>query len=59
MPKINADWHRLHPMPKNPTDRERMVWHLAHARECGCRAIPDALRRVMDERGIVPETRAP
>ena len=58
MPVINAAWHNRHPMPKNPTERERMAWHLAHARECACRAIPDALRRAMDEQGIVVETRA-
>ncbi|MFN0115185.1 MAG: hypothetical protein ACKVPY_10955 [Paracoccaceae bacterium] len=58
MPPINADWHRRYPMPKNPTERERLVWHIAHARECACRAIPESLLRLMTERGIVQETRA-
>lgn len=41
---MNADWHRKHPMPKNPTKEERIFWHLEHARECGCRDMPPSLR---------------
>jgi hypothetical protein len=37
---INASWHREHPMPKHPTDEERLAWHREHARECGCRTPP-------------------
>jgi hypothetical protein len=29
MGKINATWHRAHPMPKNPTVDQRIEWHLA------------------------------
>ncbi len=36
---INADWHRAHPMPKNPTERQRAEWHRAHAQACRCRAV--------------------
>lgn len=57
MGTINAAWHRTHPMPKNPTENERLAWHLAHARACACRAIPESLRKLMAERGIVAETR--
>ena len=39
----NATWHAKHPMPKNPTKRGRVEWHLAHAKECGCRPIPTSL----------------
>ncbi|MGZ8649669.1 MAG: hypothetical protein ACXW08_13755 [Solirubrobacteraceae bacterium] len=37
---INADWHNAHRMPKNPTFEQRLEWHRAHARECGCRKPP-------------------
>ncbi|MGE0159277.1 MAG: hypothetical protein AB7T31_07670 [Gemmatimonadales bacterium] len=37
--KINAEWHRAHRMPKNPTPKQRLEWHLAHARACSCRAL--------------------
>ena len=38
--KINAFWHQKHPMPKNPALEQRVDWHLAHAKACGCRNIP-------------------
>jgi len=39
-PRTNAEWHQKNPMPKNPTNRERVEWHLEHAKNCGCRPIP-------------------
>jgi hypothetical protein len=27
-------------MPKRPTLAQRVDWHLAHAKACGCREIP-------------------
>lgn len=41
--RINAAWHERNPMPKNPTEKERVEWHLAHAKECGCRPAPASL----------------
>ena len=32
----------------------RIEWHLAHARACGCREIPESVKRAMHERGLVP-----
>ena len=52
MGKINAAWHRAHPMPKNPTLDQRIEWHLAHAKACGCRKIAGKLRDEMVKRGI-------
>jgi hypothetical protein len=52
MSKINAAWHRAHPMPRNPTLDQRIEWHLAHARACGCRAIEGKLLIEMKRRGI-------
>ena len=37
--KINAEWHVAHRMPKNPTPRQRLEWHLAHAKACSCRPL--------------------
>lgn len=34
---LNAEWHRAHPMPKNPTFEQRVAWHREHAEVCGCR----------------------
>jgi hypothetical protein len=34
---INATWHKRHPMPPRATPEQRLRWHLAHAKTCGCR----------------------
>jgi hypothetical protein len=47
---INAEWHRQHPMPKNPTIEQRIVWHLAHQEHCACRPIPANLKEQMKAR---------
>jgi len=41
---LNAKWHADHVMPRNPTMDDRIRWHLAHARACGCRAMPESVR---------------
>ncbi|HEY3355683.1 MAG TPA: hypothetical protein VGQ83_20695 [Polyangia bacterium] len=45
---INAEWHARHPMPKNPTLAQRIVWHQAHAKHCACRPIPAKLLALME-----------
>ena len=52
MGKVNAIWHRAHPMPKNPTIAQRIEWHLAHATACGCRAIHGKVLEDLKRRGI-------
>ena len=52
MARINADWHRANPMPANAKPDQRLAWHLAHAKACACRAIPDGVRKLMIERGV-------
>lgn len=34
---INADWHKAHKMPKNPTHNQRLLWHREHLKYCACR----------------------
>ena len=41
---INAEWHRKHPMPPRASMAQRMRWHVAHAKHCGCRPIPATVR---------------
>lgn len=56
MGKINAEWHRAHPMPRNPTERQRAEWHYEHARHCGCRAITPSIAALLQAHGFdVPE----
>jgi hypothetical protein len=42
--KINKEWHLAHPMPKNPTEEQRLDWHIEHAKHCHCREIPPSLK---------------
>ncbi|HEY4674383.1 MAG TPA: hypothetical protein VIH03_09470 [Nitrososphaerales archaeon] len=48
--KINEKWHNANPMPKNPTIERRIRWHLEHAKNCGCRPIPDKLQEEIKKR---------
>jgi uncharacterized protein YdhG (YjbR/CyaY superfamily) len=41
--KLNAVWHRRNRMPGRASLYQRAVWHLAHARACGCRPIPKSV----------------
>ncbi|HEU4385974.1 MAG TPA: YdeI/OmpD-associated family protein [Anaeromyxobacteraceae bacterium] len=46
-PRLNAAWHESHPMPSHPTTEQRLAWHLAHEKNCGCRPMPARLRAMM------------
>lgn len=48
--KINKVWHGQNRMPKNASDKERIQWHVDHARECGCRDIPPKIKTALAER---------
>lgn len=50
VPRLNAEWHRAHLMPKNPTTEERLTWHQAHEAHCGCRPMPEGLRALLVSR---------
>lgn len=41
---LNAAWHRAHPMPPRPTPAQRLKWHEAHAKHCGCRPFNADMR---------------
>jgi hypothetical protein len=49
-PRLNADWHRAHPMPKRATLDQRITWHLEHVEACGCRPAPASITRAIEER---------
>jgi hypothetical protein len=34
---INAVWHKANLMPKNPTEEQRITWHIEHLKYCDCR----------------------
>jgi len=48
---MNASWHRRHVMPARPSLEQRVRWHLAHAKACGCREIPRTIAAEIKRRG--------
>ena len=50
--KLNREWHLAHPMPKNPSFKQRVKWHLEHQKHCQCREIPIKLKNEMKKRNI-------
>jgi len=40
---MNREWHQKNPIPKKPTLVQRVNWHLAHSKACGCREIPKSV----------------
>ena len=45
--RLNKEWHLAHLMPKNPSIKDRIEWHLEHTKNCGCREIPEKLKEEM------------
>lgn len=54
---LNAGWHKKHVMPMGSTLDQRVKWHVAHAKACGCRAIPPTVLVELRRRGEKPPTR--
>ncbi len=50
--KANKEWHLTLPMPKNPTLEQRISWHLEHAIQFTCRAIPEKLKEEMERKKL-------
>lgn len=50
-PLINAKWHNQHVMPMGSTLSQRVDWHVAHAKACGCREIPPTVLKELRRRG--------
>lgn len=44
---INARWHEAHRMPRGAKLAERVLWHAAHAKACGCREMPASIRAAL------------
>jgi hypothetical protein len=47
---LNKQWHQAHPMPKNPALEQRIAWHVAHEEHCGCRKMPESIRKEIKKR---------
>ncbi len=59
MTQINREWHADHKMPANPSEDQRIAWHIEHARNCGCRKIEGGVAALFRKRGIpIPKLRS-
>ena len=54
---INADWHRRYPMLMGSTLSQRVQWHVAHAKACGCRPVPPTVLKELRRLGRKPPQR--
>jgi hypothetical protein len=50
---INKEWHEKNKMPKNPSEEQRIKWHIAHAKNCSCRQPSAKLLGQMKKMGFV------
>jgi hypothetical protein len=50
--KINREWHLAHKLPRNASLEEKLEWHAAHAINCGCREMPQSIRKELELRGL-------
>jgi DNA-3-methyladenine glycosylase I len=48
---VNTAWHAANPLPRGATDAERLRWHQAHEKACGCRPAPASLRDRLEGNG--------
>ncbi len=55
-PRLNAEWHKAHRMPKNATFDQRVEWHITHTQHCACRTPTGAVLDELKKRGIIKES---
>lgn len=53
MTKLNAEWHKAHKMPKDPTLEEKVQWHAEHTKHCACRKPGGAMLEELKKRGLL------
>lgn len=52
---INAEWHKANRMPPKASLDQRVQWHLAHLKACGCRTdLPATIVAELKRQGIKP-----
>lgn len=54
---LNRAWHAEHRLGPSASLEKRIAWHLEHAKVCGCREMPESIKKALAERGITPPPR--
>ncbi len=49
---INTSWHEKHRMPQNPSLTQRINWHIAHAKHCACRPMPQSVISALESKNL-------
>ena len=53
---MNKQWHTEHRLPHGASLEERIDWHVAHAKACGCRPIaPEISLAISSRRSSKPD----
>jgi hypothetical protein len=52
MNNASRQWHLTHKMPVKPSLEERIAWHVEHAWNCDCRAMPERILKEVQKRKI-------
>ena len=50
-PRLNAESHKVHRMPRNATLDQRIEWCIEHAQACDCRPMPPSIAEAARRRG--------
>jgi hypothetical protein len=54
---LNREWHVRNPMPRPATLDDQVTWHIQHEMACGCREMPQSIRREADRRSSANQPR--
>lgn len=55
---MNRTWHAEHRLDPRASLDQRIDWHVEHAQQCGCREMPDSIKRELQARNLpIPERR--
>jgi hypothetical protein len=46
---MNKSWHEENKMAVNPTDKQRVVWHVEHLKNCDCRKPTPNIQKLIDK----------
>lgn len=47
MSSPNKQWHATHRLSEYATPLERISWHQAHQKNCGCNPVPHTIQKMM------------
>ncbi|HTX86705.1 MAG TPA: hypothetical protein VMC41_01395 [Candidatus Nanoarchaeia archaeon] len=50
--KINKQWHKKNKMLADPSESQRIKWHIAHAKNCACRQLSAKLLAEIKKAGF-------